>query len=59
MTGTHAIASIRDEGVEDYVVRLWYGILAPAGTPEEFTKFIAAETPRYAKIVKDANIPAQ
>jgi tripartite-type tricarboxylate transporter receptor subunit TctC len=89
------VPSARDEGVEDYIVKLWYGILAPAGTPapligrlnseivkaihspdlkkrleeagvepltstpEEFAKFIAVETPRYAKIVKDANIPAQ
>ena len=89
------VPSARDEGVEDYIVRLWYGILAPAATPanligrlnselvkaltspdlkkrfedagvepltstpEEFVRFIAAETPRYAKIVKDANIPAQ
>jgi tripartite-type tricarboxylate transporter receptor subunit TctC len=89
------VPSARDEGVEDYIVRLWYGILAPAGTPaslvarwnseivkaihsadlkkrfsdagvepltstpEEFAKFIATETPRYAKIIKDANIPAQ
>jgi tripartite-type tricarboxylate transporter receptor subunit TctC len=89
------VPSARDEKVEDYIVRLWYGILAPAATPpgivgqlnaeivkaihspdlrkrlvdggvepltsspEEFAKFIRAETPRYAKIVKDANIPAQ
>jgi tripartite-type tricarboxylate transporter receptor subunit TctC len=89
------IPSAKDEGVEDYIVRLWYGMLAPAGTPaplisrlngeivkainspdlrkrlidggtepltstpEEFAKFLAVETPRYAKIVKDANIPAQ
>ncbi len=89
------VPSAKEEGVEDYIVRLWYGILAPAGTPanlitrlnteigkavqsadvkkrfgdagvepltstpEEFTKFLAVETPRYAKIVKDANIPAQ
>ena len=89
------VPSAKDEGVVDYIVRLWYGILAPAGTPanlvgrlnseivkainspdlkkrlvdggvepltstpEEFARFIAAETPRYAKIVKDANIPAQ
>ena len=81
--------------MEDYIVQLWYGILAPSGTPanlitrwnteivkaiqsddvkkrfgdagvepltstpEEFVKFIAAETPRYAKIVRDAKIPAQ
>ncbi|HEU0290933.1 MAG TPA: tripartite tricarboxylate transporter substrate binding protein [Burkholderiales bacterium] len=89
------VPSAKEEGVEDYIVRLWYGILAPAGTPapligrlnaeivkainspdlrkrlveggvepltstpEEFARFIAIETPRYAKIVKDANIPAQ
>jgi tripartite-type tricarboxylate transporter receptor subunit TctC len=89
------VPSARDEGVEDYIVQLWYGILAPSGTPanlitrwnteivkaiqsddvkkrfgdagvepltstpEEFVKFIAAETPRYAKIVRDAKIPAQ
>jgi tripartite-type tricarboxylate transporter receptor subunit TctC len=89
------VPSARDEGVEDYIVRLWYGVLAPAGTPpaligrlnselvkaihspdlrkrftdggvepltstpEEFAKFIAAETPRYAQIVRDAKIPAQ
>jgi tripartite-type tricarboxylate transporter receptor subunit TctC len=89
------VPSAKDEGVEDYIVQLWYGILAPSGTPanlitrwnteivkavqsadvkkrfgdagvepltstpEEFAKFIAVETPRYAKIVKDANIPAQ
>ena len=89
------VPSAREAGVEDYIVRLWYGILAPSATPpnlvgrlnaeivkaiqspdlrkrlvdggvepltstpEEFARFIAAETPRYAKIVKDANIPAQ
>jgi tripartite-type tricarboxylate transporter receptor subunit TctC len=89
------VPSAKDEKVEDYIVRLWYGILAPAATPpnlvgrlnaeivkaihspdlkkrlvdsgvepftstpEEFAAFIKAETPRYARIVKDANIPAQ
>jgi tripartite-type tricarboxylate transporter receptor subunit TctC len=89
------VPSAKEEGVEDYIVKLWYGILAPAGTPanlvnrwnseivkaihapdvkkrfedagvegltstpDEFAKFIAAETPRYAKIVKEAHIPAQ
>ena len=89
------VPSAKEEGVEDYIVKLWYGILAPAGTPaplisrlngeivkainsadikkrfsdagvepflstpEEFAKFLAVETPRYAKIVKDAKIPAQ
>ena len=89
------VPSAKEEGVENYIVRLWYGILAPAGTPapiisrlnaeivkaiqsadvkkrfadagvepltstpEEFSKFLAVETPHYAKIVKDAHIPAQ
>jgi tripartite-type tricarboxylate transporter receptor subunit TctC len=89
------VPSAKEEGVENYIVRLWYGILAPAGTPapiisrlngeivkaiqspdvkkrfsdagvepltstpEEFAKFLAVETPHYAKIVKDAHIPAQ
>jgi tripartite-type tricarboxylate transporter receptor subunit TctC len=89
------VPSARDAGVEDYIVRLWYGILTASGTPanlitrlnseivkavtspdlkkrlvdagvepltstpEEFAQFIAKETPRYARIVKDANIPAQ
>jgi tripartite-type tricarboxylate transporter receptor subunit TctC len=89
------VPSARDEGVEDFIVRLWYGILAPAATPpnlisrwnaeivkalnapdlrkrlvdagvepltstpEEFGRFIASETPRYARIVADAKIPAQ
>ena len=37
-----------DSGVEPFL-----------STPEEFAKFLAVETPRYAKIVKDARIPAQ
>jgi tripartite-type tricarboxylate transporter receptor subunit TctC len=89
------VPSARDAGVEDYIVRLWYGILTASGTsanlvtrlnseivkavnspdlkkrlvdagvepltstPEEFAQFIAKETPRYARIVKDARIPAQ
>jgi tripartite-type tricarboxylate transporter receptor subunit TctC len=89
------VPSAKELGIEDYIVRLWYGILAPAGTPanligrlnaeivkainapdlrkrlqdvsvepltstpEEFARFIQAETPRYARIVKDANIPPQ
>ncbi len=31
------------------------GILAP-GTPEQLKAFIAAEIPRWAKLVKDSNI---
>jgi tripartite-type tricarboxylate transporter receptor subunit TctC len=89
------VPTVKEQGYENFIVKLWYGILAPAATPpaiigrlnselvkalnsadlrkrltdggvepltstpEEFARFIAAETPRYAKIVKDANIPSQ
>ena len=89
------VPSAKELGIEDYIVRLWYGVLAPAATPatligrlnaeivkamnapdlrkrltdvsveplsstpEEFAKFLQSETSRYAKIVTDANIPAQ
>jgi tripartite-type tricarboxylate transporter receptor subunit TctC len=89
------VPSAREAGVEDYIVRSWYGMLAPAGTPanligrlnselvkalnsadlrkrfqtasvapltstpEQFADFIKTETVRYAKVIKDANIPAQ
>jgi tripartite-type tricarboxylate transporter receptor subunit TctC len=33
--------------------------LVASQTPEQFTKFIADETVRFAKIVKDANIPVE
>lgn len=35
------------------------GIDPLTSTPEEFARFIASETPRYAKIVKGAGIPPQ
>ena len=89
------VPTVKELGYENFIVRLWYGILAPAGTPanliarlnaeltkaltstdlkerlltagiepltstpEEFGKFIQAETPRYAKVIKDANIKAE
>ena len=33
--------------------------LAARGTPEEFTRFLADEGARWAKLVKDANIKAE
>ncbi|HKA44807.1 MAG TPA: tripartite tricarboxylate transporter substrate-binding protein, partial [Burkholderiales bacterium] len=81
-----------EQGYENFIVKLWYGILAPAATPpavitrlnselvkaltsadlkkrlldagvepltstpEEFAAFIAKETPRYAKVIKEAGI---
>jgi tripartite-type tricarboxylate transporter receptor subunit TctC len=89
------VPTMKESGVDDFVVPIWYGILAPAGTPreivnrlnseihkalasadmkqrlansgveplistpEQFADFIKSEIARYAKIVKDAKIPAQ
>ena len=35
------------------------GAEAGGGTPEELNAFVRAETAKWAKVVKDANIPAQ
>jgi tripartite-type tricarboxylate transporter receptor subunit TctC len=32
------------------------GISPVAGTPEEFTSFMASETPRWGKVIKDSGI---
>ncbi|OGA42733.1 MAG: hypothetical protein A3G24_18270 [Betaproteobacteria bacterium RIFCSPLOWO2_12_FULL_62_13] len=89
------VPSAKELGIEDYIVRLWYGMLTAAGTspnmiqrlnaeivkamnlpdlrkrleavniepltstPEEFAKFIAEQTPLYARIIKDAGIKPQ
>ena len=81
-----------ESGVKDFEVSVWFGMLAPAGTPrdvvnrlnqelakalaaadirdrftaggiealtstpEQFASFVRAETVRYAKVIKDANI---
>jgi tripartite-type tricarboxylate transporter receptor subunit TctC len=86
------VPTVKEQGYENFIVKLWYGILAPAATPpaiigrlnselvkalnaahlrkrltdggvepltstpEEFAAFIAKETPRYAKVIKDAGI---
>jgi len=88
------IPTIAESGYPGFEVTIWYGILAPAGTPpaiirrvhqetakalaqpdvraklaeqglepignspEEFAAVIRAETPTWAKLVKDANIQA-
>ena len=87
------ITSYSEAGLASWQVALWWGILAPAGTPrdiinrlnatwvktaalpdtvekmrnagfdpltstpEQFTEFIKTETVRWAKVIKDANIP--
>jgi len=86
------VPTSKEAGVDNWVVDLWWGILAPAGTPremvnrlnaawvktaalpetiekmrgagfepltstpEQLNAFINAETVRWAKVIKDANI---
>jgi tripartite-type tricarboxylate transporter receptor subunit TctC len=90
-----AVPTMVESGIRDYVVTSWYGMCAPAGTPQplleklhgdltrtlqlpelqqrlndlvidvaptsrdEFTAFIRSELERWARVVKDANIPMQ
>lgn len=87
-----AVPTTAESGVKDFEVSVWFGMLAPAGTPpaivnrlnqelikaltaqdirerfaaggieaqtstpEQFASFARAETVRYAKVIKDANI---
>ena len=86
------VPTSREAGIDKWQVALWWGILAPAGTPreviarlnaawvktaglpetiekmknagfeplsgtpEQLGEFISAETARWAKVIKDANI---
>jgi len=45
------VPSAKELGIEDYMVRLWYGILTPAGTPANLITRLNAE------IVKAMNSP--
>lgn len=45
------VPSAKELGIEDYIVRLWYGILTPAGTPANLITRLNAE------IVKAMNSP--
>lgn len=45
------VPSAKELGIEEYIVRLWYGILAPAGTPANLIERLNAE------IVKALNSP--
>jgi len=35
------------------------GLSRPAGTPEDFAALIRADLQSYARLIKEANIPAQ
>jgi len=45
------VPSAKELGIEDYIVPLWYGMLAPAGTPANLVQRLNAE------IVKAVNSP--
>ena len=89
------VPTVKEQGYESFIVKLWYGVLAPAATPpaiisrlnselvkaltsadlkkrlteggvepltstpEEFASFIQKETPRYAKVIREAGIKAE
>ena len=47
------VPSAKDEGVENYIVRLWYGILAPTGTPANLISRWNAE---IVKAIQSADV---
>jgi tripartite-type tricarboxylate transporter receptor subunit TctC len=87
------LPTAKEAGIDNFEVSAWYGLLAPAGTPqgainrlsaewgkieampdikdqmrsagieplsctpEQFSQFIKSETVRWAKVIKEANIP--
>jgi tripartite-type tricarboxylate transporter receptor subunit TctC len=88
------VPTAKEAGIDNLVVPIWYGFLAPAGipktvvdklnaeitkiaampdimekiqkagieplsgsTPEQFAEFIKVEIPRWADVIKNANIP--
>jgi tripartite-type tricarboxylate transporter receptor subunit TctC len=89
------VPTIREGGIENCEVAIWYGMLAPAGTPreiiqrlnaewlkivampdtmekmksagtdplsstpEQFAEFIKAETVRWARVIREANISVE
>ena len=69
------VPTIDEAGVPGYQCANWYGLVAPAGTPEpiiarlykeltemtsaEFGAFIASETEKWGKVIKEAGIKAQ
>ena len=38
------VPTMKESGVDDFVVPIWYGILAPAGTPREIVNRLNSET---------------
>lgn len=51
VTALPNVPSAKELGIEDYIVPLWYGMLAPAGTPANLVQRLNAE------IVKAVNSP--
>lgn len=87
------VPTAKEAGIDNFVVFIWYGMLAPAGTsrdiinrlngewikiaampdtaqkmltvgseplsssPEQFSELLKAEIARWAKVIKEANIP--
>jgi len=43
------VPSAKELGIEDYIVRLWYGILAPAGTPANLVGRLNSEIVKAMK----------
>ena len=50
------VPTISEAGVKDFEATQWYGLVAPAGTPEQFAARIASERVRWREVVQEARI---
>jgi tripartite-type tricarboxylate transporter receptor subunit TctC len=51
------VKTLQDDGVKKRFADL--GVEAVSSTPEQFTAFIRAETDKYARLIKEANIKVE
>jgi tripartite-type tricarboxylate transporter receptor subunit TctC len=53
------VPTMAEAGLKGFESYNWQGIVAPAGTPEDFGRFIASETAKWSQLIKTANITLQ
>ena len=53
------IPTVAESGVPGFEASNWFGLMAPAGTPQEFSAFLKKETEKWAKVVKTSGARAE
>ena len=50
------VPTVAEQGYPGFETSEWYGLQAPAGTPEQYATFIRAEQKRWGEVVKRPGI---